>query len=297
MPGQLGGAPTCPVCSQRVYFNEGKGYMGRSWHFKCFKCIHCSKALESGIANLLEDDSVCCSNCYRKLYASSRTTTKKKEEYVNHDDPECCPRCGKRVYFAEQLLSLGRKWHKMCFTCASCNKRVDSSSATDHDGELYCRACHTRKFGPKGYGFAGGAGTGLSMDTGRRNEVSRDNVPHTAEAYIAPVTEKINDMALNNADGTDGYNGSRPLRTKSLVHGGGDVCARCEKQVFVAEKRQAAGNCYHDKCFTCLMCNKKLDSTKLTEKDGEIFCKVCYAKKFGPKGYGFGVGAGTLQMS
>lgn len=57
---------------------------------------------------------------------------------------------------------------------ASCNKRVDSSSATDHDGELYCRACHTRKFGPKGYGFAGGAGTGLSMDTGHRHEISRE---------------------------------------------------------------------------------------------------------------------------
>ena len=37
---------------------------------------------------------------------------------LNKADPECCPRCGKRVYFAEQILSLGRKWHKIsCFTC------------------------------------------------------------------------------------------------------------------------------------------------------------------------------------
>lgn len=35
----------------------------------------------------------------------------------NKDDPENCPRCGKRVYFAEQLLSLNRKWHKLCFKC------------------------------------------------------------------------------------------------------------------------------------------------------------------------------------
>ncbi|KAK2144616.1 hypothetical protein LSH36_743g01005 [Paralvinella palmiformis] len=231
-------------------------------------------------------------SCYRKLFVGEKSVGTKKQEYVDCDDPECCPRCGKRVYFAEQLLSLGRKWHKMCFTCASCKKRVDSNSAADHDGELFCRGCHTRNFGPKGYGFAGGAGTGLSMDTGRRHEISRDNVPHTAEAYIAPVTEQVGDLALNSQDRTDGYQ-----RGSAQMWKGGDICPRCEKQVFIAEKRQAAGNCYHEKCFTCLICNKKLDSTKLTEKDGEILCKVCYGKKFGPKGYGFGVGAGTLQMT
>lgn len=28
----------------------------------------------------------------------------------------------------------------------------------------------------------------------------------------------------------------------------------------------------------------------------EIFCKSCYGKEFGPKGYGYGQGAGTLSM-
>ena len=63
------------------------------------------------------------------------------------------------------------------------------------------------------------------------------NVPHTAEAYIAPVTEQVGDLALNSQDRTDGYQ-----RGSAQMWKGGDICPRCEKQVFIAEKRQAAGN-------------------------------------------------------
>lgn len=44
------------------------------------------------------------------------------------------------------------------------------------------------------------------------------------------------------------------------------------------------------------MCNKLLDSTNCSEHEGELFCKVCHARKYGPKGYGFGGGAGCLSM-
>lgn len=30
---------------------------------------------------------------------------------------------------------------------------------------------------------------------------------------------------------------------------------------------------------------------------GEIFCKSCYGKNYGPKGYGFGGGAGALTRT
>ena len=56
---------------------------------------------------------------------------------------------------------------------AKCNKMLDSTSCTDHEGEIYCKACHSKNFGPKGYGFAGGA-SGLSMDTGNFGEVTRE---------------------------------------------------------------------------------------------------------------------------
>mmetsp|Transcript_2620 Transcript_2620/g.3484 ORF Transcript_2620/g.3484 Transcript_2620/m.3484 type:complete len:85 (+) Transcript_2620:207-461(+) len=67
-----------------------------------------------------------------------------------------CPRCGKSVYFAERATGPGGDWHKRCLTCAVCNKSVDSTTMAEHNGEAYCKACHAKNFGPKGYGFSGG---------------------------------------------------------------------------------------------------------------------------------------------
>lgn len=44
------------------------------------------------------------------------------------------------------------------------------------------------------------------------------------------------------------------------------------------------------------LCNKMLDSTQVSEHELQLYCTKCYARKFGPKGVGFGVGAGALSM-
>ncbi|MGH0144169.1 UNVERIFIED_CONTAM: hypothetical protein FKN15_006999 [Acipenser sinensis] len=54
---------------------------------------------------------------------------------------------------------------------------------------------------------------------------------------------------------------------------------------------------WHKNCFRCAKCGKSLESTTQTEKEGEIYCKACYAKNFGPKGFGYGQGAGALIHS
>uniref|UniRef100_A0A8C4QMQ4 Cysteine and glycine rich protein 1 n=1 Tax=Eptatretus burgeri TaxID=7764 RepID=A0A8C4QMQ4_EPTBU len=51
---------------------------------------------------------------------------------------------------------------------------------------------------------------------------------------------------------------------------------------------------WHQSCFCCAKCGKRLASGTMTDREGDIYCNGCYAKYFGPKGVGFGQGAGAL---
>ncbi|XP_077995102.1 cysteine and glycine-rich protein 2-like [Glandiceps talaboti] len=185
-----------------------------------------------------------------------------------------CPRCGKSVYQAEEKIGAGQSWHKLgCFTCALCSKGLDSTTLAEHEGEIYCKSCYGKVHGPKGYGYGGGAGC-LSMDAGEHlgNKPVKQAGPAIAEAYT-------------HADVS-----SEP----PSQFGGADKCPRCGHSVYQAEKMIGANSSWHKKCFVCAYCSKSLDSTSVCDREGEIFCKICYGKGFGPKGVGYGLGAGAL---
>ncbi|KAL8291272.1 hypothetical protein RQP46_002250 [Phenoliferia psychrophenolica] len=66
-------------------------------------------------------------------------------------------------------------------------------------------------------------------------------------------------------------------------------CTTCGKSVYAAEQQLGPGSkVYHKGCMRCLGCNKSLDAFNLVDREGEPYCKSCYAKNFGPKGYGNG---------
>ena len=77
--------------------------------------------------------------------------------------------------------------------------------------------------------------------------------------------------------------------------GGNPACGKCGKTVYFAEQvrnRQlscnadancgsqvkAIGKTWHKNCLRCTECNKLLDSTRLTENEGNPFCNHCYGK-------------------
>jgi len=177
---------------------------------------------------------------------------------------------------------------------------MDSGSITEHDDEMFCRNCYRKLFGPKGYGFGG-----LHMDDGNGYVSEKNKVDHKAAAYVAPTRR-----TLAEANGNMAKKAPKAAKPK---WGGAETCPRCEKSVFIAELMRGAGKAWHKSCFTCLLCKKRLDSSILCEREGEIYCRrewikhekallkpsfaACYGRNFGPKGFGFGINAGVLQMS
>ena len=53
-----------------------------------------------------------------------------------------CPRCGKPVYFAEETIAIGKKWHKMCLKCGEFPMRCFFYCKNCTNAELYG---HTKK--------------------------------------------------------------------------------------------------------------------------------------------------------
>ncbi|KAJ3083113.1 hypothetical protein HDU99_000581 [Rhizoclosmatium hyalinum] len=234
-----------------------------------------------------------------------------------------CVKCQKSVYAAEQIAGPGGFFHKACFCCKECNKRLDSVNVTERNNEAYCKTCYGKLFGPKGYGFAG-----LNMDTTITNEQkffnsgSQDNISNSSvPAVPTAAVPRDGPMPLQNTFFQGGsqdkivlapssppsttspfqpsaqtttamFEAKAKFNSAAAMAGG---CPRCGKQVYFAEQVLGpAGVKYHKLCFRCSDCGKSLDSTTMTEKESVLFCKTCYNKKWGPKGFGYGVGAGTL---
>ncbi|XP_048825654.1 cysteine and glycine-rich protein 3 isoform X2 [Brienomyrus brachyistius] len=161
-----------------------------------------------------------------------------------------CAACEKTVYHAEEIQCNARSFHKTCFICMACRKGLDSTTVAAHESEIYCKTCYGKKYGPKGYGYGQGAGA-LSSDPPSE---SLGIQPQQFKPYQPPASSNQNKFAQK--------------------FGGSDHCPRCSKAVYAAEKIMSAGKPWHKTCFRCAICGKSLESTNVTDKDGELYCKA-----------------------
>jgi hypothetical protein len=290
-----------------------------------------------------------------------------------------CHRCGKTVYAAEQIAGPGDlKFHRWCYKCKSCNKKIEPSTLAVHENEVYCRACHSKNFGMRGYGHGVGAGVmhtwgpdgrKLNSDGPRPRASSQDlplppvqptsrvgfslspksppdhenlqpetNKPAkavdrkcaeaapaldsdsvTACSVASPGRLKIDSSSpwwQKQSDEATKYSAAdRRARSKTvpafnqsqvdavMSGSGGDAtnnaCKRCGKTAYYAERVKYAGSIYHKRCYRCSDsdCGLRLQPQTTLDHDDELYCKRCYAKHFGTKGYGHGVGAGVLHYT
>eukprot|EP00121_Abeoforma_whisleri_P004836 Awhi_evm1s4376 len=79
---------------------------------------------------------------------------------------------------------------------------------------------------------------------------------------------------------------TRVVNAKKVSGGDAGSCPRCSKKVYVAEKVTGPnGTPWHRVCFTCKECNNQLEAGKEATNLNEVYCKACYARCHGPKGY------------
>ena len=111
-----------------------------------------------------------------------------------------------------------------------------------HEDEIYCRHCHKKEFGPKGYGFAGGA-AGLA-------------------AEFKPTTSSVQKQEVNNNNESVTSNGvsappaPNPALAPKYAPNPNDPnsCPRCGKKVYFAEEIKSLGKKFHRLCFKCGGC-------------------------------------------
>jgi cysteine/glycine-rich protein len=159
-----------------------------------------------------------------------------------------CPRCEKVVYHAEQVVGAitltplkqvtgpnASFYHKACFRCIECKKSLDSTNCTEKGNAIYCKTCHSKNFGPKGYGFGGGSGV-LSSTGVAKNAAVGEEANYVATSDSAP--------APSNAGFRSEVKGSSEASFKFAALGGGnDVCPVCKKTVYFAERVIAVFHC------------------------------------------------------
>jgi cysteine/glycine-rich protein len=207
-----------------------------------------------------------------------------------------CAICSHTVYKMEEIVALGTTFHKDCFTCGGhnadgCKKKLTLDSYTEHQGEPYCRTCHSKNFGPRGY--MGGAG-GVAVHS------------YEGDAGVAGAAEGVANLhvaghhdAGAGAHGADVHAAVAAHNTTHAAGTGGAAkhfgtpapkCEICEKSVFKMEEVVALGHTFHKDCFKCGGsnadgCKKRLNLDSYTEHTGQPYCKTCYAGLFGPRGY------------
>ncbi|TRY73464.1 hypothetical protein TCAL_02229 [Tigriopus californicus] len=253
--GQVGDRRRCPRCCGKVFEAEKMVTDSGWYHRHCFRCNICTEPLDSlGVCDG-PDGKIYCRVCYGRIHGNSNPKFYNNSQIETYtiqagaeDNP--CPRCNGKVFEAEKMMSTHHVYHKRCFSCRECQRRLDPFAAQEApDGEIVCRVCYERQYGVVANPLSG-----------------------------ADMLKLLDTALIKGKDDQDK-----------------EVCPRCTGKVFHAERVEVKGRVYHNRCASCARCNKPLSSKDICDgKDNDIYCKSCYARKYGAPGYrGAGCGDWT----
>ncbi|KAL9558849.1 hypothetical protein PS6_001060 [Mucor atramentarius] len=255
MPPRFGGAPKCPRCEKSVYMAEQVLGPGGPWHNYCLTCRECNKRLDS--TTLTEKDNEV--DMMNESVIKWDTNTKKYAggaAFLSTENK--MPSEVLKENYDDAAIT------RSASTTPSLPSR-ESPALPPRTTTLPTRETPTPPSLP-------------SRPTATANSaLDRPSVPTSSKPVSSPVP------ATSYIKHQTSY-----VPRKFNFASQQDTCTGCGKTVYAAELVLGAGNKYHKMCLKCCQCGKRLDSTNMVDRDFDLYCRGCYSKSFGPKGYGYG---------
>ena len=256
---------SCIRCKGKVFEAEKIVAKAGLIHKYCLGCNDCKCNLDASSFYNGADGEIYCKHCYAKKFGHRMKSDYKgwmdvKAIQGDEGDKMTCPRCAGKVFEAERMVTRVGSFHKNCFSCIECNKKLDSMTCCEGpDREIYCSACYSLEFGTKA-----------------RSMPRAGKFRNARSVSIPKLFSNQDDMLARSTVETWVIKAEK---------GDQDCCPKCDGKVFDAEKMvTAAGYWYHKNCFRCIECERLLDSlTNNDGPDGRLYCKQCYNKKYGPQ--------------
>eukprot|EP00123_Amoebidium_parasiticum_P001047 comp12034_c0_seq1/m.6730 comp12034_c0_seq1/g.6730 ORF comp12034_c0_seq1/g.6730 comp12034_c0_seq1/m.6730 type:complete len:567 (-) comp12034_c0_seq1:70-1770(-) len=177
-----------------------------------------------------------------------------------------CPICSKALS-GKFLQWNDDRIHPECFKCEKCSASLQGKEFGQEGDKAYCSKCIVSIINPGPTSIGGLSRGGMTVNP----------ITGTQEART--------------------YGGARVQGAVRMAPDQSTRCMRCQKTVYPAEKVSGPeGHPWHRGCLRCADCGRQLELGKVAAHGTEAYCSNCHGKQFGPKGVGFGQGAGTLNM-
>ena len=297
----------CPACGGAVFPLECVKAGNASYHRGCLACRLCAKKLTPAAVILEEGGKVYCRPCHKTTFPTGGYSI--PDPALIQALPaslEGCQACGGKVYEPERVSSKTGIYHKNCFSCHQCKKKLDSTlvyAFEAPDTHIYCKKCFTDKFGEgrspllwtdtttilpmDGQGCPRCGGAVFKQEEVIEKGRNFHKRCFTCKKCNRPQADKLqvfvgfdSEIYCKGCYPGVGHSGADKQDT-SVIPGHEEGCPRCGGKVFEAERFMSKKKQFHKSCFTCFSCRSPLSLSSMFETpDGEIACKVCYLQHY-----------------
>lgn len=241
-----GGGTKCVVCMKTCYPAEAQSFEKQIYHADCMSCSTCEKKITGASAAGFEGKLYC-----HKCFSSGGFAQKQR-------NVKWTPKEGSGNAMASKFGGGGTK-------CFLCDKTVYAAETISFDKKPFHAECFKC--------------TTCSKVTQPSNAAMWEDKLYCSKCF------KENGYAKQQAS-TSKSSGDAPKAYSakfSKFGGGGNKCKICEKTVYPAETIMFEKDAYHQNCFTCKNCDKKLNAAgaQYTKEDHVVtgvYCVKCFGE-------------------